>query len=180
MSNQVIHWYMLILPWITTFFMTRTDFKRYMPVALLAIVTATIVHDIGINVGFWVVQEKAFLFNEMLPYFYGVIPVLTMWIFKFTYGRFWTYMMTNTIVDIVFTFYILNIFFPSRGIYDLVGITSLQVMPITLMHAVLLYGYQMWEDSELVSIKRSSLTANLQPVAAKPLSKERDEKKDRE
>lgn len=179
MSNQVMHWYMLILPWITTFFMTRTDFKRYMPAALLAVVTTTIVHDIGITLGFWVVQEKAFLFNEMLPYFYGVIPVLTMWIFKFTYGRFWTYMLANAIVDIVFTFYILNILFPSRGIYHLVGITSLQTLSIALVHAALLYGYQLWQDDAVVSSERPSFSIKLQPVAAKPLHKGHDEKEDR-
>jgi len=95
---------MLILPWFTLFFMKRGEIKRYMPVALFAIVLTTIIHDIGITLGFWVVQEAAFPFNEMMPYFYGLIPVLTIWIFKFTNGRFWVYMVTNAILDLGFYF----------------------------------------------------------------------------
>jgi hypothetical protein len=49
--------------------MKREDIKRYMPVGLFSIVLTTIIHDIGIRYGFWVVQDAAFPLYTMLPYF---------------------------------------------------------------------------------------------------------------
>jgi hypothetical protein len=106
----------------------------------------------------------------MFPYFYGFMPVLTIWVFKFTYGRFWMYMVTNTILDIGFNFFLLNYFLPSRGIMDF-NISPFMSLPITLMHAVVIYGYQMWQDGILLSTK-NIVNNNIQPVAAKPLSKQ--------
>ena len=103
-----------------------------MPVGLWAIVSTTIIHDVGISLGFWIVKWSAFPFNEMMPYYYGTIPILVMWIFKFTYGRYWLYIIINMILDIVFAFFLLNFFFPSRGIFILIGITSFRVWLINI------------------------------------------------
>ena len=168
MSNQVISWSMFILPWLTLIFMKREDIKRYMPVALFAIVLTTIIHDVGITLGFWVVQEAAFPLNEMMPFIYGDIPILTMWVFKFTFGRYWVYMITNAILDIGFAFFLLNKLFPSKGIYALVGISSFQVWLINLVHATLLYGFDMWQESMFAQTGRHNFSHKLQPTAAKP------------
>jgi len=172
MSNQVVSWSMFIVPWLTLFFMNKEDIKRYMPVGLMAIVTTTIIHDIGITLGFWVVLESAFPLYEMLPYFYGNIPVLAMWVIKFTYGRFWLYVLTNTVLDIGFAFFILGKFFPTRGIYELVGISSLGVLSINYIHMVVLYSYQMWQEGIFVRSEKSNMSANVQPAAAKPLDQD--------
>ena len=141
MSNQVILWSMLIVPWLTLLFMPREETKRYMPVALFATVTSAIIHDAGITLGFWTVGETAFPLHRLTTYIFGLMPVLTLWVFKLTYGRFWLYMVTNTILDIGFNFQFLNVFLPSRGILTL-DVPPLQALPITLVHAVMLYGYQ--------------------------------------
>jgi hypothetical protein len=154
--------------------MKREDIKRYMPVALFAIVTTTIVHDVGIRYGFWEVRESAYPFFVMMPYFYGSVPVLTMWIFKFTNGRFWIYMLVNAILDIGFAFYQLGVFFPSKGIYALVGITSFQVWLINIVHAISLYIYEKWQEGELVIALKNFVGASLQPAATKPSFKDKD------
>ncbi|PKM76707.1 MAG: hypothetical protein CVU90_11020 [Firmicutes bacterium HGW-Firmicutes-15] len=168
MTNQVFSWSIFIAPWLTLFFMKREEIKRYMPVALLAIVITTIIHDTGIGLGFWVVRETAFPLYEMLPYFYGLIPVLTLWIFKFTNGRFWIYVITNIILDIGFAFYLLGNMFPNRGIYALVGITSTQVLLLNLGHFTLLYVFQKWQEGELVTVAKNLFTPKLYSAATKP------------
>lgn len=179
MHNQVISWSMFIIPWLTLFFMKREDIKRYMPVGLWAIVSTTIIHDVGVTLGFWTVLKAAFPLNEMLPYFYGTMPVLTMWVIKFTYGRFWLYVLTNTVLDIGFAFFILNRFFPSMGIYKLVGISPFGVLAINYLHMVALYIYQMWQEGIFAHSERSTdLLTNLQPAAAKPLPDDHNDKTD--
>lgn len=167
MSNTVLLWLMFIAAWLTLFFMKKEEIKRWFPVALAAIVTTTIIHDAGTALGLWATTQTIFPFNEMLPYYYGTMPVLTMWVFKFTYGRFWIYMLANLILDIGFNFFLLSYFLPIRGIFEF-HIHPLYSLPITLGHAVILYIYQVWQDNALLNSKTIK-NMNLQPSAAKPL-----------
>ena len=176
MSNQIIQWSMFILPLLTLFFIKREDIKRYIPVALFATVLTTIILDVGITLGFWVVRESVFPFNELFPYYLGAMPVLVLWVFKFTYGRFWVYLITNLILDVGFNFFLLDYFLPVRGIFGLVGISPLQSLPITLTHAVLIYGYQIWQEGVFDISERTSFSPNLQPAASKPLDQDEKDK----
>ncbi|NLI11287.1 hypothetical protein [Pelotomaculum propionicicum] len=157
MSNQFISWSMLILPWLTLFFMKKEEIKYYLPVGIFAAVLTTIIHDVGITYGFWVVWDAAYPLYEMLPYFYGLIPVLTMWVFKFTYEYFWLYLFFNAILDIGFAFFLLNAFFPGRGIYALANITSFQVWLINIGHALALYAFQILLQGKPLRLRSLSL-----------------------
>ena len=173
MSNSIIMWSMFFIPWLSLFFMKKEEVKRWMPVTVFAVLLTTIIHDIGTTLGFWATREAPFPFNQMLPYYFGTMPVLTMWVFKFTYGRFWPYMVTNTILDIGFNFFLLNYFLPSRGVFEF-NISPLSSLPITIMHAVVIYGYQMWQDDVFARTERISASPKLHPTAAKPLPKNFD------
>ena len=171
-SNQIIQWSMFILPWLSLFFMKSKDVKRYMPSGLLSIVLTTIVHDVGVTLGFWVVHETTFPFNEMMPYFYGTMPLITIWVLKFTFGNYWKYMMTNIILDTGFVYLLLDYFYPVTGVYGLVGITPLKTLPISLLLAVIIYPYQIWQDKLPDHSQRTSFPGRLKPAAAKALPEE--------
>lgn len=173
MSKQVILWSSLIIPWLTLLFMKRENIKRYMPVALLAIVTSVLIYDTGITFGLWIIQETVFPFNQLMPFLFGAMPVLTMWVLNFTFGRFGAYMFTNLILDIGFNFILLDIFLPNRGIMGL-SVPPYKTLPITLTHAVLLYGYQIWQENIWITGEKKSLSATVQPVAAKPLPEDNE------
>jgi hypothetical protein len=177
LSTNVIMWSMLFIPWSSLFLMKKDEARRWMPVAMFAVVLSTIIHDVGTALGFWATRESTFPFYQMFPYYFGTMPVLTIWVFKYTYGRFWMYFVINTILDIGFNFFLLNYFLPSRGIYEF-SISPFLSLPITLMHAVLIYGYQMWLDN-IPLYTKNIINSNIQPAAAKPLSNQQeDETKD--
>ena len=152
--------------------MKKEEIKRWMPVSMFALVLTTMIHDVGTTLGFWATRESIFPFYEMFPYYYGTMPVLTIWVFKFTYGHFGKYFITNTILDIGFNFFLLNYFLPSRGVFEF-SISPFLSLPITLMHAVVIYGYQMWQDDVLLGTKHI-INNNIQPAAAKPLSNQQE------
>lgn len=179
MSNQLIQWAMFLLPWLTLFFMKGKEVKRYIASGLLSCVLTTIVHDVGVTLGFWVVRETTFPFNEMMPYFYGTMPIITVWVLKYTFGHFWRYMITNIVLDLGFAFIILDYFYPLTGVYGLVGITPIPTASIALLLAVILYPFQMWQDKMLIQTERDRYDVpTLQPAAAKLLSKDQDNKND--
>ncbi len=170
-------WSMFFIPWLSLFFMKKEEVKRWMPVAMFALVLTIIVNDVGIVLGFWVIQESIFPFYAMNPYFFGTMPVITIWVFKLTYGHFRKYFIINTILDIAFNFLVLSYFLPSRGIFDF-NISPFLSLPITLVHAIVIYGYQMWQDGVLLDTKHI-IANNIQPAAAKPLSNhQQDEEND--
>lgn len=172
-------WSMFFIPWLSLFFMKKEEVKRWMPVASFALVLTVIIHDVGTTLGFWATRESIFPFYQMIPYFFGTMPVLTIWVFKFTYGHFGRYFVTNTILDIGFNFFLLNYFLPSIGVFEF-SISPFLSLPITLMHAVVIYGYQVWQDGVLLNTKHI-IDNNIQPAVAKPLSNQQeDEKKDYE
>jgi len=167
-------WSMLFIPWLSLYFMKKEEVKRWMPVAMFAVVLTTIIHDVGTTLGYWITLESTFPFYQMLPYYYGTMPVLTIWVFKFTYGHFGRYFVTNTVLDIGFNFFLLNYVLPSRGILGF-NISPSPSVLITLMHAVVIYGYQMWQDGILLDTK-NIISNNIQPAAAKPLSNQQEDK----
>ncbi|WP_245867927.1 hypothetical protein SPSIL_009940 [Sporomusa silvacetica DSM 10669] len=175
MSNQVILWTMLILPWITLFFMKKEDIKRFMPVGLLTAVTSAIIVESGITLRLWETQETIYPLNQMMPYVYGLSPVLSMWIMKYTYGRFVIYMVTNIILDIGFSY----IFLPSldnRGIFHFVRATPLVAYLPTIPHTAVLYAYQIWQEGIYVRTERlQQASVILQPGVAKYLDKDKQD-----
>jgi len=176
-SNQTILWSTIILPWLTLFLMNKNDVKRYMPVALLGALITTIVGEFALALNWWSTKEVIFPFYHVQPMSYGGFLVGTIWIFKFTYRRgFMSYMLANAVFDFLLPFGI-NRWMSQLGIMELVNITPLKLMMINLADAVVLYGYQMWQDDVLVTSteKKNQFSSNLQPAVAKPLPQKQDD-----
>lgn len=156
------------MPWLTLIFMKRMEILRYLPAGIFGALTTTIIHDMGIGWGFWAVLQASYPLYEMLPYFYGLIPVLVMWIFKFTNGRIALFFLVNAVIDIGFAFYFLDVFLPRQGLYELLGVTPLGVWLINMAHATMLYAYQKLLEGELGARFLAVLRT---PVVSSALSK---------
>ncbi|NPV91295.1 MAG: hypothetical protein HPY50_11055 [Firmicutes bacterium] len=173
MSTQVISWAMIALPWFTLFFMKKEDIKRFMPAALFTVVSSTIIYESSITFNMWSTRETAYPLNQMLPSIYGLFPVLTIWILKFTYDRFWLYLATNAALDI-FWAYILIPWFVTAGILGFLKSRTF-VFILSVCHAVLIYGYQLWQKDALLPAPKGLLSLKIRPAETKPLLKERDD-----
>lgn len=65
MDNQLLLWGMLILPWLTIFFMKIEHIKRYRPAALFTIVTSLIIAEVGIGLKMWEVKDNIYPLNDI-------------------------------------------------------------------------------------------------------------------
>jgi hypothetical protein len=140
---------MLILPWLTLFFINKHSMKRFMPVAILASLLVTIIFEIGYVYDWWKVQVEIAPWDEItsVSLTYGVFLVGTIWIFHFVFDRkFWVYMITNILVDGFYSFIALNILI-RFGIYKLVNMGNLGIFMLMTFLAVIIYPYQKWQDS---------------------------------
>ncbi|MCM1565811.1 MAG: hypothetical protein NC238_07635 [Dehalobacter sp.] len=169
MSNQVILWSMIILPWFTLFFMRKEDIKRLMPVGLFAVLTSIIVVEAGQTLGWFVYGETAYPLKTP-SYIFGLNIITTIWLLYFTYGRFWTYLAIDIVLNFGFIYLFHVYFLGSRGIFYEVGITPLQNVLYATIHGILTYGYQVWQEGALKQAERTR--THMQPVLAKPLTKD--------
>jgi hypothetical protein len=151
---------MLILPWLTLFFMQKEDIKRFMPLALFTMLTASILVEAGITLKLWTIRETAYPLNHSISYVYGMDPVVAMWIFKFTYGRFGLFAAVDTAFNLGFS-YIFTPWLASRGIKELLT-TRFTVFLLATGLAILLYIFQMWQENARADRKVTSY--ELQPA----------------
>ncbi len=168
MSNQFILWSTIIIPWLTLFFIKREEIKRYIPVTLFTVITSSLIFEVSRALNLFAVRETVFPLSYSFPFIYGALPVVTIWVFKFTYGRLWLYVITNLVLDLGFSFLIMP-WMVSRGIVELINFSYLQGFLFNTVHAFLLYGYQLWQENALVPAVKNLFSPKPQPAATKPI-----------
>lgn len=104
MNNQIIIWSLFIIPWLSFLLMNKTDVKRLMPVALFSALTSGIIFELGVTAGLWNNLQAPYPLALVQPYNYGANAAIAAWVLRFTYGRFWIYILTNALLDIGFAF----------------------------------------------------------------------------
>jgi hypothetical protein len=173
MSNQTLLWASFVLSWLSTLFLKKEEMRRYMPVALFCMLVFAFIIESGISLHWWAVKESSFPLINIPIFVYGAYLVGTIWIFKYTYGRFWLFITTNIVLDFILIFFLIN-WFVQRGVWAFY-ISYFQVLLITTALAVLIYGYQMWQEGEASLFKRLNFSSNVQPAASKPLKDDNED-----
>jgi hypothetical protein len=153
--------------------MKKEDVKRFMPLGFFTLSLSVIVTEIGVTTGLWVLQETTFPLAVIPTYIFGVFPVIAMWIFKFTYGRFWFYLITELVLNLSYVVIMLP-WIASRGIIAFNA--PLISYFIAMGQGMLLYIYQMWQEDALVPAVKKLFSIKLQPAATKPIFDDEDNK----
>ena len=156
---KIILWLMLVLPWISLFFMNRHSLKRFMPVALLSSVLITVVLEMGYVYNWWTIVGKITPWEEFtsIPLMNGAFLVGTIWIFHFTYDKsFWVYILTNAIIDALYAFFILNVLI-YFDVYRLERMDNLGIFMLIFPLAFILFAYQKWQDGIFINSKQPTV-----------------------
>ncbi len=156
MSNQVIMWSTIIMPWFTLFLMKKEDIKRFMPVGLFSSLMSIIAVEAGQTLGWFVFGETAYPLKTP-AYVFGLNIIITMWIFYFLYGRFWTYLAIDAVLNFAFIYLFHVYFLGSLGVFHEVGITPWVNALITTAFGILTYGYQVWQEGALKQTKQTRI-----------------------
>jgi hypothetical protein len=143
-------WSLLILPWLSLLFLDRTKLRRYMPVALLATVFSTLINQVGWEYHWWK-YKPLFLWDKVIPVYmvYGIFLVGTIWIFAFTFQRFWLYLIVNFLVDLFFGL-VLGKLLTKLGIRTSGNLSISQDLLLMTVQGIILYGYQLWQEGMIV------------------------------
>lgn len=179
MNNQILLWGMLLLPWLTLFFMPKKSIKRWMPVALFSALTSVLAAELGKNLGWFIYKDAAYPLSTSSYVIFGLNIVTTVWLFYFLYGRFWQYLAIDTALNFGFIYLFHVYFLGGRGLFYEAGITPFLNALIVTFAGVLAYGYQMWQEEIFVraDVPSAGYLPGLQPAATKPLPEDQGNEK---
>jgi hypothetical protein len=103
--QDIILWTLFVIPWLSLVFINRSDLRRYMPVALFVTVINTLIYQVAYYYNWW---REVGLFEwdkiASISWVYSAYLVATIWIFRFTYGKFWLYFIINLLLDGIYVF----------------------------------------------------------------------------
>jgi hypothetical protein len=151
MSRKIILYGVIILSWSTLFKLDKFTFKRYLPAGILTALIFTVLNGVNNNVKWWKVTTTIFpKLPGNFPYVIGPFIFMPIWIFKFTFGRFWLYIITNVLSGLLFAYPITSLF-GKLGIYKLKRMTRIQLFFLSVSSSIIIYRYQLFIDETLVS-----------------------------
>lgn len=159
MLNKFILWMILITPWLTLSLLKKEGIKRFMPAAIFASFLMMIYNIIAYNQHHWEISDT--IIPWLKPLFvsgvFGAFPVITLWIFYFTYGNFKRYLLTNIVLDFMFAFFPLHyLFHDVLKIYKLVAITPLERFILFVTFSIVIYGFYKWQEEIFTPNRKKS------------------------
>jgi hypothetical protein len=132
---------MLALSWLTIPLLGRKNFIRYIPSALFICVLTKILDEFGKRKRWWRFYKGIHPLNSMDFFNFGPYFVTSLWILRFTYGKFFLYLLSNVSLHIVFIFLGLK-YIKRMKILALVKLTKIQYLGINFIRALFLYAFQ--------------------------------------
>jgi hypothetical protein len=137
---------MLILPWLTIPLLGRNAFKKYLPAAIFICIFTKIIEIIGTRKKWWRFYKGIPPLNSMDMLNFGPYFVTSLWMLKMTYGKFPLFLISNTILQILFIFPGLK-YVERFRILSLEKLPKFQYLAIDLFRALLLYAFQCIKDN---------------------------------
>jgi hypothetical protein len=133
---------MMIFSWVSIPLLGKREIKRFLPAGLFITMIVTIEDLIAKKRKWWWWYEKLHpKLSGIVPLLWGPFFIGSMWILKWTYGKFIRYIIINLIVDSVFTYFLVDLF-KKIGIASLVRLKKYQLSMLFFLKSLLLYGFQ--------------------------------------
>ncbi|MBS4174516.1 hypothetical protein [Bacillus sp. FJAT-49736] len=131
----------LILPWLTVPFMGKRNFLRFLPVASFVNLILSVFSLISYRKKWWITNNPLSPGPIDFTYILGPYFVATLWIFRLTYGKFFKYLTTNAVLDLINAY-------PMPYIGKKLGVVKFIKMKHTIWYfinvflAIVIYGFQ--------------------------------------
>ena len=138
---------MLILPWLTVPFLGRKSFKKYLPAAIFISTVTKAIDLYGEKKKWWKFYKGVAPFESMDFFNFGPYFVTSLWILKWTYGKFPLYLISNIILHVCFIFLGGVTFVGRYKIFTLNKLNKFKYLAVDFVRALLLYGFQFINNS---------------------------------
>jgi hypothetical protein len=133
----------LVIPWLTIPLIGKNTFIRFMPVATFVGYFFGFLSETADNNKWWKVKNPLFPNNRLdVSYLLGLFFITTIWVFKLTFGNFFKYLVTNIIIDLIFSFPLVK-FFTKVGVFEFKKMRPKHFFILSVSMAIIIYIYQL-------------------------------------
>ena len=136
---------MFMLAWLSVPLLGRNTLKKYLPAAIFMGIFTKILDKIGEKNKWWRFYKGISPLDSMDFLNLGPYLVTSLWMLKMMYGKFPLYIISNTILHIVFIFFGLK-YIKRFKILSLVKLSKFHYLGINFIRSILLYGFQLISD----------------------------------
>lgn len=133
---------MVILPWMSIPFIGKKAIKKYVLASITMSVYLVLEGRFAEKKKWWwfPYNIKHNVLAE-LPLIIGPFFIGSIWILKYTFGKFNLYLLVNLLIDSLFTYFVMD-WFKKVGYVTYVKLTKFQLSIVFLIKTFLLYGAQ--------------------------------------
>lgn len=140
-SSRLILIIIFVLSWLTLPLLGREAFKKYLPSAIFMCILTKVLDEYGKRKKWWRFYKGIPPLNSMDIFNIGPYFITSLWVLKLTYGKLRIFLISNTLLHIVFIFGGLK-YMKRFKILSLVKLTKVQYLVIDFIRAVILYAFQ--------------------------------------
>jgi len=146
--GQLLLWLLLIAPWFLLIPLDSKRVRHFLSVAFFTIFLTTIYWQMAEVWNWWTVTTNVFFLKNISAFNYGLLPVVTILVFYFTYQNTWLFFGTNLIMDAFQAFIISPFVFQRFKLYKMNSMNDFGLFLLLLSFVPIIYLYQRWYDAE--------------------------------
>ncbi|WP_052352929.1 hypothetical protein [Neobacillus dielmonensis] len=143
---------LLVVPWFSLPLLGKKAFKRFLPTAIFMCTFTKALDYYGEKKNWWKFYKGIGPINSMNFMNFGPYLITSLWMLKFTFGRFPLYIMTNSILHMLFIFAGIK---PVKNfeIFSLENLSKTKYLGINFIRAMILYAFQTISEPALTRKK---------------------------
>ncbi|MCM3725172.1 hypothetical protein M3226_05590 [Neobacillus cucumis] len=142
---------LLVVPWLAVPLLGRKAFKRFLPTAIFMCTFTKALDFYGEKKKWWKFYSGIGPFDSMNFMNFGPYLVTSLWVLKLTFGKLPLFIISNTLLHIIFIFGGLR-FVEGFRIFSLERLTKFQYLVLSFFRALVLYAFQ--NITELTPFKK--------------------------
>jgi len=146
--GQLLLWLLLIAPWFLLIPLDSKRVRHFLSVAFFTIFLTTIYWQMAEVWNWWTVTTNVFFLKNISAFNYGLLPVVTILVFYFTYQNTWLFFGTNLIMDAFQAFIISPFVFQRFKLYKMNSMNDFGLFLLLLSFVPIIFLYQKWYDTE--------------------------------
>jgi hypothetical protein len=133
---------LMVLSWLTVPLLGKKAMKRFMPASVLMAIIVWLEGSLAKKRRWWWYYVKMHpRLSGRFPLTWGPFLIGSIWILRFTYGKFKSYLLLNLVIDTIFTYKFVDTL-KDLGIASLVRLKKYQLSILFFIKSLLLYGFQ--------------------------------------
>ncbi len=146
--TQVALWATFIVPWFLLIPLDMKRVKQFLSVAFLTLVLTSIYWQIAEVMNWWTITNNLSFLSNISAFNYGFLPVVTIYLFYFTYPKTLLFFIVNIILDAFQAFVVSPFIFEKLGFYKMNTLSNFGLFIIIVSLVPIIYFYQRWYEKK--------------------------------